>query len=61
VIIDLTADQLPSLKDRPVICSAYADLFRDGIDYAPQENPTAAELAADPVRERLAVLEAAMS
>lgn len=61
VIIDLTADQLPSLKDRSVICSTYADLFGDGIDYSPQQDMSAADLLVDPVQARLAVLEAALS
>lgn len=61
VIIDLTANQLPSMKDRPVVCDACDDLFRDGIDYMPQQGMTPEGLLADSVQPRLALLEAAMS
>lgn len=60
VIVDLTADQAPSLKDRPVICDAFDALFVNGIDYHPHRGYDRHELA-DSVQLRLAVLEAAMS
>lgn len=61
VVIDLTADQWSSLKDRPVICEAWDSLFWGGTDYTPRRHLTAKQLAADPVQPRLALLEAAVS
>jgi hypothetical protein len=60
VIVDLTADQMPSLRGRPVVCAPYDDLFRDGVDYYADRSLRTPELLGD-LRDRLAILQEALS
>jgi hypothetical protein len=60
VVIDLTADQEP-LNQEPVVCAAYGVLYRQGIDYIPMRYINPEQLLANPVQDRLALLEATLS
>ena len=60
LILDLTAMQIPSLRLR-VVCAECEALSQAGFDYIITRRLTPDQLLADPVQERLAVLEAAMS
>jgi hypothetical protein len=59
VVIDLTADQMPSLKGRPVICEVYGDLLRDGVDYYAYHSLRTPELLGE-LHARLATLTSAV-
>ncbi len=56
IIVDLTADQIDGLRDRPIVCATSAELCGELISYIPKQRLTAEQLAADPIQGRLAVL-----
>jgi len=61
VIIDLTAGQMEGLPGDAVFCETFQTLCSYEISYVADRRLDAAELAADSVQPRLAVLEAALS
>jgi hypothetical protein len=61
VVVDITADQMEGLRDRPVVCATVPELLAEKVSYTSRRRMVAADLRADKaLQERLGVLTAAL-